>query len=189
MENENSRNRFAGCEVLDNFIRQSGDKAYHMAYKFAGNCDDAHELVQEALYRVMQSWDRVDTSRPLDGWFFAILRHAFFDSRKRYMRRRGVSLDCPVEGAEGTRYGDLLPERGEGIQQTLEREETVSLTRRVLNRMSDQQREVLTLCDMDGLKYEEIAENLRLPLGTVRSRISRARQAFRGQWSAVEVGV
>ena len=169
-------------EILESFIRDSGNKAYQFAYSLAGNCEEAHDLVQEALYRVMMAWDRYETCKPLEAWFTTILRNAFLDGRKRYERKHAVSLDCPIE-ADGKRgYTDVIADKEESIPKSLERKEAGSLARLALGLMSREQREVLTLCDMEGLRYDKVAAALRVPVGTVRSRVFRARQAFRGQW-------
>ena len=173
-------------EILESFIRDSGDKAYQFAYSLAGNGEDAHDLVQEALYRVMRAWDRYATCKPLEAWIMTILRNAFLDGRRRYERRHAVSLDCPIEADGGRGYADVIADRDESIPTSLERKESVSLARRALGRMSQEQREVLTLCDMDGLRYDKVAAALRIPVGTVRSRVCRARQTFRGLWPQLE---
>lgn len=173
-------------EILDGFIRDSGDKAYQFAYSLAGNCAEAHDLVQEALYRVMMAWDRYETCKPLEAWFTTILRNAFVDGRKRYERKHAVSLDCPIEADGGRGYADVIADKEESIQKSLERKETVSLARRALGQMRRDQREVLTLCDMDGLRYDKVAAALSIPVGTVRSRVFRARQTFRGLWPQLE---
>mgnify|MGYP001619535895 CR=1 FL=1 len=173
-------------EILDGFIRESGGRAYQFAYSLAGNDEEAHDLVQEALYRVVMAWERYETLKPLDRWFFTILHNAFIDSRRRFEGKHGVSLDCPLGGQDGPSYGDRLASKEEGIQQALERKESMKQARRTLRRLGEEHREVLTLCDMMGHRYDDIAVSLKVPIGTVRSRIHRAREAFRGQWSAIE---
>jgi RNA polymerase sigma-70 factor (ECF subfamily) len=173
-------------EILEGLIRDSGEKAYQFAYSLAGNCDEAHDLVQEALYRVMQAWKRYEAGKPLETWFMSILRNAFIDGRRSYERKHAVSLDCPIDADDRSGYADVIADKAESIPTSLERKETASLARRALGRMSQEQREVLTLCDMDGLRYEEVATALRIPEGTVRSRVFRARQTFRGIWPQLE---
>jgi len=169
-------------EILESFIQEWGGRAYQFAYRLAGNCDDAHDLVQEALYRVMLGWDRYQTKKPLDAWFMTILRNAFLDRCKRYERKHSVSLDCPIGSGEGHSLADVMAGQDEAVQMRLERQETAKAARRALKGMRREQREVLTMCDMHGLKYDEIAATLKLPAGTVRSRIHRARRTFRGMW-------
>ncbi|MFH1723568.1 MAG: RNA polymerase sigma factor [Elusimicrobiota bacterium] len=169
------------AERFEEFVRDYGERAFQFAYRLSGNVEEAKDLVQEAYYRVLRSWDRYDASRSLDAWFFRILRNVFLDSRKRYERRHAVSLDRSPEGVseDGATYGDLLAGDEEAVLDALERRESAGLVRETLDGLSHEHRAVLTLCDMEGLGYEEIARVLEVPVGTVRSRVSRARRAFR----------
>lgn len=176
----------ASKDRLEEFIRDSSDRAYQVAYSMAGNAEDAKELVQETLYRVTLAWERFDGSRELGAWFFAILRNTFMDSMRQRERKQTVSLDRPVDGEDGPSFGALMAEKGEGILRQAMREEVVKATRERLQQMDRGHQQILALCDMDGLSYEEIAYALRLPVGTVRSRIHRARQAFRTMWPEME---
>ena len=76
--------------VFEGFVREYGERAFQFAYRLTGNVEDAKDLVQDAFHRALRSWDRYDPSRPLDAWFFTILRHLYFDSRKRAGRRKTV---------------------------------------------------------------------------------------------------
>ncbi len=96
-------------EILESFLRDSGGKAYSFAHSLAGNEAEAHELVQERLYRVARAWDRYEQSKPLEAWFFTVLRNAFIDSRRRIERKSAVSLDRPLETVQiGFQYFRLL---------------------------------------------------------------------------------
>ena len=168
-------------EILESFMRDSGGKAYAFAHGLVGNHEDASELVQETLYRVARAWDRYEQSKPLEAWFFVVLRNAFIDSRRRVERKRGVSLDRPLDGEDGSTLAELLPDQSESIQARLEREESAKTVRRALKGMRKNLRAALTLCDMKGERYDAIARSLGVSMGTVRSRIFRARQALRNQ--------
>ena len=173
----------SGPEVqFQRFVREYGERAFQFAYRLTGNIEEAKDLVQESFYRVLRSWDRYDRSRSLEAWFFTILRHAFLDGRKRYERRHAVSLDRtvrPCGGEEAKTYEELLPDNEQTVLEGLERDEVAQEVRRTLDRLPYDHRVVLTLCDMEGHSYEEISKVLDVPVGTVRSRISRARLAFR----------
>lgn len=164
------------------FVRDYGERAFQFAYRLSGNVEEAKELVQEAYYRVLRSWQRYDQKRSLDAWFFTILRNVFLDGRKRYERRHAVSMERPVLGASGEEaavLGDLLPAEDEAVLRRLERAETAAAVHAALDSLPYDHRVVLTLCDMEAMSYEEISQVLDVPVGTVRSRLSRARIAFR----------
>lgn len=174
-------------EVLESFIRESGKRAYQVAYNMAGNREEAKELVQETLYRAARHLGRYQTDKPLDRWFFAILRNTFLDGRRRLRRRRVVSLDAPVDGTEGDCLADFVGAEEESAFRGLERAETAANVRLALSRLDPKYQAVLRLCDMGGTNYDESARRLGLPPGTLRSRLSRARQAFRVQMTQVVI--
>jgi RNA polymerase sigma-70 factor (ECF subfamily) len=167
-----------GQRVFEQFVQSQGERAYRFAYHLCGDPEEAKELVQEALCRVLRHWDRYDPGRPLESWFFTILRHVFLDGRRLASRRLTSSLDAPPPGARCP-WEELLPDAQEPALERLEREEAARLAARALEGLRYEHRAVLHLCDGQGLRYEEIARVLKVPVGTVRSRISRARIALR----------
>lgn len=165
---------------FEDFVRDYGERAYQFAYRLSGNVEEAKDLVSEAFFRALRSWEQYDKKRSLDAWFFTILRHLFLDGRKRYARRHLMSMDETVESEEGaSSFADLLPDEEEAVLERLERDESAELVRCTLDKLSYEHRVVLTLCDMERLSYEQIAEVLDAPVGTIRSRLARARTAFR----------
>lgn len=168
-------------ERLERFIKDYSERGYRFAWRLSGNEEDAKELVQEAFLRAIKAWDQYDSSKPLEAWFLTILRHVYVDGVKRYDRRNSVSLDAPLSGEmEGMTFADALPDaREEAMLSRLERREASEEVQAVLAGLSLEHRTILTLCDMQGLSYEEICRVLDAPLGTVRSRINRARAAFK----------
>lgn len=165
-------------ERFETFVRDFGERAFLFAYRLSGNVDEAKDLVQESFRRVVSHWSRFDQSRSLEAWYCAVLRHVFLDVRRSYDARNCVPLDAPA-GEEGESVSDLMASEEESALASLERAEKGSEVRAVLMRLPYHLRAVLTLCDMQGACYEEAAEVLQIPSGTVRSRLSRARSAFR----------
>lgn len=174
-------------QTFEDFVRQYRKRAFQFAYRLCGRKDEAGDLVQEAFRRVLSEWRRYDPSRPLSAWYFTILRHLFLDSRKRHRVRKAIPHDWHVAngGASGVDYAEPLLQREDSVLGQLEREETALLVRRTIRRLNYEHRAVLTLCGLQGLKYKEAAETLDVPIGTVRSRVSRARTAFRQRYVRV----
>lgn len=169
--------------MLERFIEEYSEKGYQFAYHLCGREDQAKELVQEAFVRVLRQWERCDRSQSQENWFLTILRNLHYDSLKRYERRNTVSWDAPLLGCgedEGRTLAALVADdRDEAMLERLERQEASAEVRAVLDSLAAEHKVVLVLCDMQALSYAEIAEVLDCPVGTVRSRLYRARAAFR----------
>lgn len=172
---------------LERFVDEFGDHAYGFAYSLCGNEADARELVQEAFVRLMDRADRYDPSRSLDSWFMTILKNLYLDGARRWERRNGISLDTPV-GEDGLTVADSVgDEREQALLDRLERDEDGARVRAALAALPPQQRVILNLVDVEGAGYEKAAEILGWPIGTVRSRLNRARTSLKRRLT--EMGV
>jgi RNA polymerase sigma-70 factor (ECF subfamily) len=144
-------------------------RVFGLAYRFVGRVDEAEDLTQETFVKVYQNLDRY---RESDGafptWLMTVARNQAIDL---YRRRKEERLRR-TEEPDGM---DSLSSPDEGPLRRLERQERVQLVRRGLRTLPEDLREPLILCDLQGLPYDEIASSLQLPLGTVKSRINRAR--------------
>jgi RNA polymerase sigma-70 factor (ECF subfamily) len=149
--------------------RRYGQKIFTFAYRLTGNRDDALDLSQEVLLRVRRG---LRSYRPgsFEGWLWRITRNAFIDETRRRKRRPTVPLPEIDRGSGGT-----APPPDEVLA-------TVRLgedLQRALLKLPYDFREAVVLCDVVGLTYEEIAESVDVPIGTVRSRIHRGRRMLR----------
>lgn len=146
-----------------------GDFVYTVAYRLTGNHHDAQDLVQEVLLRVRRG---LGTYRPgsIEAWLGRIATNAFLDDVRRQRRRPAVAVpDLP----ESTDSGGLAAD------DALAHEALPDHVTRALRRLPEDYRAAVVLCDVVGLHYDEIAEALGVPVGTVRSRIHRGRALLR----------
>jgi len=144
-------------------------RVFALAYRFTGRVDEAEDLVQEVFVKVYQMLDRYrEDGGSLGGWIMAVARNHAID---RYRRRRQDAL----RRTEEPEVLDRMASNDLGPQRALEREERVRLVHRGLRALPEDLRLPLILCDLQGLPYDEIAETLQIPLGTVKSRINRGR--------------
>ncbi len=165
--------------MLDHLIKQYAEKGYYFAYRLSGNVEESKELVQEAFARILSTWDRYDPSQSFDRYFLTIVKNIYYDyvSRKSSLN---LSLDAPINPQNGLEtFADQLADREEPLLERLMRRETAKTVEECLWEISGEYRAILTLCDMEGFSYEQIAQTLGCPLGTVRSRIARARRALK----------
>jgi len=160
----------------DLLARRCRRPAYLLALQLMRNPDDAMDVAQDAMLRFFSTLDRIDKGRPVRPWLYAIVRNRARDlMRRRQVRRHDpIAADDPEGGVElvsAAPRPDADAERAE-------------LQRRVwsaLARLSEGHREILVLRDYQDLSYEEIATVLKIPMGTVMSRLHRARKALRDQ--------
>lgn len=149
------------------------DALYGHALALTHNVDEAEDLVQETTLRALRGFDSFRADGPVRAWLLTILRNLFINKyRSRIRAPRQVSLDA-LENPDPITPTEPGPERA--IFSKLENE---ALGRAVAALPADY-RDVLVLSDMRGLTYQEISEALGLPIGTVRSRLSRARGRVR----------
>lgn len=141
-----------------------------MAYRLTGNDADAHDLVQEVLLRVRRG---LETYRPgsLEGWLSRITTNAFLDEVRRRRRRPTVALPDDPERVLAVPGGDP--------DDVLASTTLPDDIQRALTALPEVFRVPVVLCDVVGLPYEEIADHLGVPVGTVRSRIHRGRSQLR----------
>jgi len=150
-----------------------GRTIYNFSYRLTGNRDDALDLSQEVLLRVRKGL-RGYQPGSFEGWLWRITRNAFIDETRRRKRRPTVPL--PDDDRSGLGVSPAADEAlaairlGDDIQEAL-----LSLPIEF--------REAVVLCDVVGLPYDEIAEAVSVPVGTIRSRIHRGRAMMRERLS------
>jgi RNA polymerase sigma-70 factor, ECF subfamily len=161
----------------DAIVQRYARHVYNIAYRMTGNDADARDLSQEAFVRVYRALRRVEPGTPLESWLYRIVSNLYIDVLRKRPRTRVESLDAPLT----TPRGDLLrelPDVEANPELIFEREQVDGAIQRALGVLNPDLRMVVVLSDIEGLSYEEIAASLRVPLGTVKSRLHRARQSL-----------
>jgi RNA polymerase sigma-70 factor (ECF subfamily) len=156
----------------EEIAKSHGRFLYTVAYRLTGDHEDARDLVQEVLLRVQRG---LATYRPgtLEGWLSRITTNVFLDG-VRQRKRRPTDL-LPPEADLADR---VLP-KSRSASDELEAITLSADVQRALERLPDEFRAAIVLCDVAGLPYHEIADSLQIPIGTVRSRIHRGRALLR----------
>jgi len=172
------RARQGDVDAFEALIVQYERKVYNLAYRLTGNPEDASDLAQEAFVRVYQSLGDFRGDSSFATWLYRIVANACRDELRRRQRQRTVSLEVTVENEDGEMVRQYADE-GEGPDQALERVELQRLVRETLATLDEDHRQILILRDFQDLSYQDIAELLNLSLGTVKSRINRARNALK----------
>lgn len=146
---------------------------YNLCYRMTRNPEDARDLGQEVFIKVFGLLDRFDEDYAFSSWLFRIATNHCIDHLRRN-RMRFLSLDGAV-GKDGQEYELQLPDRGPDPDQVIQRRQAVERLQEVIADLPPHYRAITLLRHDQQLSYEEIAEVLQLPLGTVKARIHRAR--------------
>ena len=158
-------------ELIDSY----NDKAFSIAYGVMGNHHDAADMAQEAFVKVYRNIGKFNFKSSFGTWFYRIVKNTCIDELRRQKRNRVISLDAEIEGEDGD-YKMQVADDKEDIQTQLEKKETKEMLWAALEMLSEKHRAVLVLADIKGFDYLEIADMLDMPVGTVKSRIFRARE-------------
>jgi RNA polymerase sigma-70 factor (ECF subfamily) len=149
--------------------------AYNVAYRILGDPDRAADATQDSFikaYKAMGSFHGSD----FKPWLLRIVTNTCYDYLRAAKRKPTNSLDDELEKGD---YNPRFHDPGEGPSEYIERKELSTLIQWGISQLNDHQRAVIVLVDIQGLSYEEAAEILNISLGTVKSRLSRARARLR----------
>ena len=153
------------------------DILYNYALRMTSNQDDAHDLVQETYLKAYRFWDKYEKGTNIRAWLFRIMKNSYIN---RYRKETKEPETVDYENiqnfyntirSESTDPNDLQEKIFGGLL-----EDDVA---RALESLPEDFRTVVILCDIEGLTYEEIAEFVDCPIGTVRSRLHRGRKMLR----------
>lgn len=167
-------------DAFEQLLLRYEKKVYTIAYKYMGNHEDASDLAQEALIKAYQSIGSFRGEASFGTWIGRITANKCLDELRRRKRIQLTSLDDEVELEEGSVQKELAAE-GDTPEEYTVRQETVHYVQTMLSQMREEYRIVLVLREQEGYSYEEIAQQLSCSLGTVKSRISRARNYLKEQ--------
>ena len=146
---------------------------YNLCYRMTRNAEDARDMGQEVFIKVFSLLDRFDENYAFSSWLFRIATNHCIDHLRRN-RLRFLSLDGGV-GQDGEEYELQLPAGGPEPDTVLQRKEALARLDEVISELPPHYRAITLLRHDQQLSYDEIAEALHLPLGTVKARIHRAR--------------
>lgn len=175
------RARAGDMEAFASLVAHYERKVFNMAYRLTNHYEDASDIAQEAFVRVYTRLGEFRGDSSFSTWLYRIVQNACMDEIRRRKRQTIMSLDQPVEADDGEMFRQLKDEEGDGPEEALERRELQAEVQRAISRLDDHFRTVLVMRDIQGLSYNEIADILGENLGTVKSRLNRARNALKEQ--------
>lgn len=172
------RARLGDRTAFDSLVRKYESRAYQYAFRLTRDQEAAADVVSDAFVRVYTALKNFRGQSAFGTWLYRIVTNCYLDRRKRDREGHHVSIESTGNGALGEmerQYEDDSP----GPAEVAERNAREASVQRAMSLMADYQKSMLVMYHVEALSYEEIAEALDLPIGTVKSRLNRARMALR----------
>jgi RNA polymerase sigma-70 factor, ECF subfamily len=148
------------------------DQLYNFAHWLTQNREEAEDLVQETYTKALKGFSSFQLGTNFRAWMYRILRNTFLTSRTGLRAAPTIPLDADEDGPE-------LAVENENPESILTKRSDSQLVQSAIAELPVHFREILLLCEVEEMSYQEIGETLSIPIGTVMSRLSRARKILR----------
>lgn len=179
-------------DAFEELVRIYQHRVYSLSLHLAGNESDAQDLAQEAMIRAYRSLRGFRQEADFGTWLHRITVNVWLNFQRQNRSRKIVSLNAPQQGKDGSEIPrELAADEDSDPLAAVETKEFQALVRAGLQELSEEHRAVLVLREIEGYSYEEVAQMLNCNLGTVKSRLNRARQMLKQKMTALarEAGV
>ena len=162
----------------EDIVRRLNRRIYNICYRFTGSADDAQDLTQEVFIKVYRTISSYDTDKgSFQTWVTTMTRNLLVDHfRKSKQDRATDSMDEPTsEESDSLSLSHQIQDQGPSPDQRLQSREVQEMVQKALQKLSPELREAVILRDLQDMDYRDIALALKVPEGTVKSRINRGR--------------
>ena len=171
------RARSGDQTAMEELVRRHYRSVFNLAYRLANDYDDAQDIVSEAFIRVHNALPSFRGDANFTTWLYRIVKNVFLDERKKQRVRSHNSLEEMLD-LEDSSVSRQVEDPRPGPAPMIERNEQAEMVRRAVMSLPKNQRLMIALYHFQHRSYEEIAEIMGLPIGTVKSRLNRARVAL-----------
>jgi len=177
------RCRRADAAAFDLLIERYQRRVIGLCMRHLRSYEEACDLAQDVFVQVFQHLGKFQGKSSFSTWLYRVCLNACYN-RQRYYRAKGRGGVTSLEGILERREADadtssLMRGKDRGALDALERKEDVQMLRQALGSLEEDQRRVVDLVDIEELSYEQASQVLKVPVNTVRSRLSRARQSLK----------
>lgn len=166
--------------AFEELVLKYQNKVYALAYRYMGNEEDAYDMTQETFLKAFRSLRTFKGDSSFGTWLYRVATNVCLDELRRRKRKIiPLSLDEPLATEDGDEMEKDIVDPSPGADIIYERREFSEYIYTLLNQMKPEHKMIIVLRDMMDLSYEEIAQVLNCSVGTVKSRLSRARNILR----------
>ena len=163
---------------FDALVRKHETRAYTYAFRLTRNTEAAADVVAEAFLRIHNALPNFKGQASFKTWLYRILTNCYLDLRKREKARPHGSLDTMMDASDGE-MGQQIADPGPNPEEEAQKSARGDAMRVALATMPEYQRAMIVMYHSEDMSYEEMAASLDLPVGTVKSRLNRARLNLR----------
>lgn len=184
LEKEEEQRLIKNClagerDALEEFVRLFQKPVFNLAYRLCGDRDMAEDIAQEALLRALENLPRFKGESSLYTWLYRITTNIFYDNIRG---SKELSYDqMSYNEEEGETKSVELPDEESSVEKDMERRDIQEIVQKEIAKLPTHYRTVLVLYDIEGFSYEEICGILQKPLGTIKSRLNRARKILKAR--------
>lgn len=164
--------------AFDELIRRHSERAYKYAFRLTGNAEEASDVVGDAFVRVFNAMKNFKGQSAFTTWLYRIITNCFLDLRKKDRSKQTTSLDAMLQTPDGE-MARQIEDPNRNPYQEAERSSREDRVMYAVDQLAEYQKAMIMMFHVEMLSYEEIAEALDLPIGTVKSRLNRARLSLR----------
>ena len=161
-------------DAFEKLILQHEKTVYNLAFRMLNHSEDAKDVSQEVFLKAYRNIGNFDERSAFSTWLYRITYNTCIDAMRRQKGKQSYSLEGELENEEGTIQRQVADKGDTPEEAILKKEQRLEILQ-ALDTLSEEHKAAIILRDVKGLSYEEIAEILEISLGTVKSRISRAR--------------
>jgi len=161
--------------AFERLLKKYRKSVYYMLLKMVKNADDAEDLTQEAFAKAFNSIEKFDSKFAFSTWLFRIATNNCIDFIRK-KRVQTVSIDQPVEGDDGSSMRFDVKDENLDPNESMLKQQRKRYLRMAIDRLPEKYRVLVELRYFQELSYEEVANELQIPLGTVKAQLFRARE-------------
>ena len=164
-------------EAYSELVKRYEKFVYSAVFAELGHEQDAFDVSQEVFIRLWNAAGGFRCESTLKTWLYRMCKNCAYDYMRKYYKHKTVSLTRESDAEDESTVADV--EVGKSAEDEVLRKERIEAVRRAISGLPPEQRDVIVLRELEGMSYTEIAETLGIGEGTVKSRISRGREALR----------